>query len=313
MTLKDFPFESRWQMLSTGHKLHYVDEGSGVPAVMLHGNPTWCYMYRKLIKSLADKGRRAIAFDHLGCGFSDKPKDEPFSMAQVHLDFDFGIDNNNRPKCLTYCLQSHLDNMTEFIDAVLPSGDPFDLIVHDWGGPIGFAYAERHPERIRHIVLMNTVAWMSRTFPKSIYLTKCPLLGALLVRHLNVLIHVALKKMPIRPLPSEVLAAYRLPYRNYHDRIAIQRFPQDIPLGPNHPSYRLFQKLEENLHILSDHPMLALWGMHDFCFPPAFLRQWQERFPNLKTQTFPDASHFLLEDLPQEVITTIMDFLKTNK
>ncbi len=288
MTLKDFPFESRWQTLSSGNKLHYVDVGNGVPAVMLHGNPTWCYMYRDLIQSLADNGHRAIAFDHLGCGLSDKPKNTP------------------------YHLQGHLDNMTEFIDAVLPNGEPFDLIVHDWGGPIGFAYAERHPERIMRIVLMNTVAWMSRQFPKSIYLTKCPWLGAFLVRHMNVLIHVALKKMPVRPLPSEVAAAYRLPYGNYHDRITVQRFPQDIPLGPSHPSYNLFKKLEENLHTLSNHPMLALWGMRDFCFPPAFLHEWQARFPNLKVQTFDNASHFLLEDAPQEVIPTIVDFLQSH-
>ncbi len=312
MTLKDFPFKSRWQTLSTAHRLHFVDIGDGFPAVMLHGNPTWCYMYRRLIQGLVDSGHRAISFDHLGCGLSDKPKDAPMSIQQVHLDFDYGCDNKDKPKCLTYCLQSHLDNMTDFIDAVLPNGESFDLIVHDWGGPIGFAYAERHPERIRKIVLMNTVAWLSRQFPKSIYLTKCPLLGALLVRHLNVLMHVALKKMPVRPLPPEVSAAYRLPYGNYHDRIAIQRFPQDIPLGPSHPSYNNFKELEENLHVLSNHPMLALWGMRDFCFPPAFLREWQARFPSLKVQAFDNASHFLLEDAPQEVVPTIVDFLRSN-
>lgn len=277
------PFPSHWHQLPNGHRLHYLDEGSGQPVVMLHGNPTWCYMYRDLVAVLAGHGFRAIAPDHLGCGLSDKPQD------------------------YNYCLQAHLDHLTDLLDHLqLPA---FDLVVHDWGGPVGLAYAVGHPERVRRIVLMNTIAWPSRQFPKTIYLTKCPWLGAFLVRACNLLLHVALHRVPARPLPPDVIAAYRAPYASYRDRIAIQRFPQDIPLGPRHQSYIQFQQLAAALHTLQNHPVLAAWGQRDFCFPLSFLDRWSQILPNLQKHVFPEASHFLLEDAPDQVIPAILQFL----
>lgn len=277
-----FPFKSEYHALPAGHRLHYVQHGDGFPTVMLHGNPTWSFMFRNLMLNLPNT--QAIALDHLGCGLSDKPQDA------------------------TYSLQTHFDNLTDFIDNHLKL-QQFDLIVHDWGGPVGFAYAVKHPERIRKIVLMNTVAWSSKRFPKAIYLTKCPFLGAFLVRSLNVLTHVALHKVPLKPLSKDVLDGFQAPYGSYADRIAIQRFPQDIPLGPSHQSYNAFKELEQQLPVLKNHPVLACWGEVDFCFPMDFLKKWQEILPNIKTVTFPQASHLLLEDCPDDVSKTIADFL----
>ena len=268
--------------------MHFVDEGAGPAVLMLHGNPTWSYMYRLPIARLADDGHRAIALDHLGCGRSDKPQDT------------------------VYSLKTHLDNLEHVIGAIL--GDaPFDLVVHDWGGPVGLLYAEQHPERIRRIVIMNTVAWSSTHFPKGRYLAKCPFVGAFLVRTLNILIHIALRRMPVHPLSKTVEAAYRAPYRTYRDRIAIQRFPQDIPLGPRHPSHALFKQLENDLPRLASIPMMALWGEKDFCFPLEFLNHWKTVFPAIAAVRFPNASHFLLEDEPQAVTSALCDFLTLQK
>lgn len=281
-----FPYAPHWHTLPDGRRLHYVDEGAGRPVVLLHGNPTWSFMYRDAIAALVANGFRAIAPDHLGCGLSDKPQDAD------------------------YTLDAHVGRLESLLDA-LNLDVPLALVVHDWGGPIGLAFAERHPGRVRRIVLMNTIAWATRQFPKAIYLTKCPWLGALLVRRLNVLLNVALRRVPLTPLPPDVEAGYRAPYRSYRDRIAIQRFPQDIPLGPGHPSHEAFCLLERGLPGLRRHRVLALWGEHDFCFPLAFLDRWRDLLGDaLEVRTFPNASHLLLEDQPEAVLKELLAFLR---
>ena len=128
---EEYPFESHYFDVPAG-SLHYVDEGCGQPIVMVHGNPTWSYLYRHLIKRLRSE-YRCLAPDHLGFGLSDKPKD------------------------WSYLPADHATNLTALIEELGLKN--ITLVVQDWGGPIGLSYAVDHPENVARIIIMNTWAW----------------------------------------------------------------------------------------------------------------------------------------------------------
>ena len=279
-----FPFAPHFATTPDGLRQHYADEGRGHPCLLLHGIPTWAFMYRGVIRSLAAAGRRAIAPDLIGCGLSDKPQ------------------------TWNYCLANQVKALEHLLDHVLglPS---FDLVAHDWGGPIGLGYAVRHPERIRRIVLMNTAAFATDDCPKFVWLLRTPFLGALLARRLNLLVEGALRLATRRRLPPAVRAGYRFPYGSYHDRIATQRFAQDLPFGPSHQTWAVLREIEERLPVLADKPLLLCWGEKDFCFHTGFLRRWQSIYPGAETTVFPQAGHYLLEDEPEAIPPLLTAFL----
>ena len=280
-----YPFESRFTTTPDGYRMHYIQEGTGEPVLMVHGNPTWSFFFRNLIPEVVKDGRQAIAVDLLGCGLSDKPQ-------------NWG-----------YHLEGHIRNLEHFIDEDLKLSK-VSLVLHDWGGGVGMGYAVRHPEKVDRIILMNTGAFLSNDVPKSIFLARCPFLGAFLVRGLNILVEAALRLAPARKLPPEVRAGYRFPYRNWHDRIAVQRFPQDIPLNPKHPTWATLSALGDALPILKDKKITLIWGEKDFCFHMGFFRIWRKIYPDAAAYSFPEASHYLLEDLPEKIIPLIVRQLR---
>ena len=145
-----YPFESHFLNIN-GHKLHYVDQGNGAPVFMVHGNPTWSFYYRNLITHLS-KEFRTIAPDHIGCGFSDKPGPE-------HYD---------------YTLASRVNDLDILIQKLCPH-EKISLIVHDWGGMIGLAWALDHMDRIEKIVITNTSGFFlpkEKSFPFLLWLIK---------------------------------------------------------------------------------------------------------------------------------------------
>jgi len=129
-----YPFESRFMDMD-GFKYHYVDEGAGSPVIMVHGNPTWSFYYRQLIQALSPQ-YRAIAVDHVGCGLSDKPSEDQYA----------------------YTLDSRINDLENFISR-LELKETLTLVLHDWGGMIGVAYALRHLDMIEKIILLNTAAF----------------------------------------------------------------------------------------------------------------------------------------------------------
>jgi len=250
--------------------------------VMLHGNPTWSFMYRNLIAEL-QVDHRVVAPDHLGCGRSDKP--------QAH----------------NYCLADHIANLEKLIDQL--EIDRFSLVVHDWGGAIGMGYAVRHPERIEAMVIMNTAAFHSRHIPQRIRLCRAPLLGELLVRGANLFVRAALHMTVCRRLPREIQQGYLAPYDSWRNRIGVMRFVQDIPMAKNHPSHQTLREIENGLAKLQDIPALILWGGKDWCFNRHFLTRWQEILPKAACHCFEDAGHYLLEDAQGNIEPRIHNFL----
>lgn len=280
-----FPFESRHLDLD-GLRYHYLHEGAGDPVVMLHGNPTWSFYYRNLVERL--RGRhRVIVPDHIGCGLSDKPGDDRYDY--------------------------HLERRVADLDALLTRLGALErvtLVLHDWGGMIGMAWAADHPGAIARLVLLNTAAFhlpRMKRLPWQLRLARTPV-GALLIRGLNLFSWGATRYGCRRPLPREVLRAYRAPYDSWQNRIATLRFVEDIPLAPGDRGYDRVSAVDAALARFRDTPTLICWGLRDFVFDASFLEGWRARLPNARVHAFEDAGHLILEDEPR-VIGLIEEFL----
>lgn len=277
-----YPFTPKTLAIN-GHTLSYLDEGSGPAIVMLHGNPTWSFYYRKLVRSLRSEFR-VIVPDHMGCGLSAKPQDYPYTLA------------------------THIDNLTALIDHL--GLTELSLMVHDWGGAIGMGFAGRHPEMIRSLVITNTAAFTSDRIPWRIWLCRLPVLGALLVRGLNGFAGPAVRMAVTKQMAPDDARCYLKPYDSWHNRVAIHAFVRDIPLDPRHPSWPTLVEVEKALPSLQDKPMLILWGGRDFCFNDWFYHEWLRRFPKARRHYFAEAGHYLLEDAASEIKPMVREFFK---
>lgn len=277
-----FPYPPR-RIEVNGHAMAYVDEGQGPVVVLLHGNPTWSFMYRHLINALRDR-YRVIAVDHLGCGNSDKPQDYPYRLAD------------------------HIDNLEVLLEKL--GITRATLVMHDWGGAIGMGYAVRHPKRIASLVLCNTAAFPARRMPRRIRLCRLPLLGTLAVRGLNLFARAALSMAVQQPLSAAIKNGFLAPYDSWHHRKAVLRFVQDIPMGPRHPSWPTLVAIEQGLGQFRHTPVLLAWGGKDFCFNRAFLTKWREIYPQAESRCFKQAGHYVFEDAHLEIEPLIRAFLE---
>lgn len=285
----EYPFESHGLNID-GVRYHYIDEGGGdrtssAPLLFVHGNPTWSFAWRNLIKQISPQ-HRCIAVDHVGCGLSDKPQ---------HY---------------SYTLRQHVDNLVRLIDHL--DLERVTLVGHDWGGCIGMGAAARRSDRFARFILMNTAAFRSRRIPFRIAVCRWPLLGALGVRGMNLFSRAALH-MAIAPgthLSKAVRAGYLAPYDSWRNRIGVHQFVQDIPLRPDHRSYETLLGIESALSNFRNRPILFVWGMQDWCFTPAFLDEWLERFSEAQVRRLPNASHYLFEDAPEECAARIREFIE---
>ncbi len=286
-----YPFIGRTLDVN-GLRLHYLDEGAGDPVVMLHGNPTWSFFYRNLVLALRG-GCRVVVPDHIGCGLSDKPaaKDYPYTLAR------------------------RVDDLDELLERV-GVRENVTLVLHDWGGMIGMAWAHRRPERVRRLVVLNTAAFhlpAGKRLPWSLWLCRNTPLGPLLVRGLNAFSRAAVHWCVTRPLSPQARAGYLAPYNSWRNRVAVLRFVQDIPLRPGDASYGLVSEAQDGLHRFRDLPMLICWGGKDFVFDRDFLGEWRRRFPGAEAHEFADAGHFVLEDAGEQIIPLVRDFLNKTR
>jgi len=280
-----YPFAAHHLDLD-GLRLHYVDEGAGEPLVCVHGNPTWSFYFRRVIREFSATCR-VIAPDHIGCGLSDKPGDADYP----------------------YRLERRVADLERLIAALdLPR---FTLVVHDWGGMIGCCVACRQPQRIARLVVLNTAAFLlpaGRRFPLRLRIVRDLPLGGLLVRGFNAFARGALHLAVTQPLPPDVQRGYLAPYASWASRIATLRFVQDIPLAPGDASYDLARWVDEHLDRLAAIPKLICWGARDFVFDDAFLAEWRRRFPDAEVHRFADAGHYVLEDAGDRVLARMRDF-----
>jgi len=287
-----YDFQPRYLELG-GYRLHFLDEGRGDPLVMVHGNPSWSFMYRRLASSLRSRFR-VIVPDHIGCGFSDKPDDSVYD----------------------YILESRIRDLETLLET-LGVSDNITLALHDWGGLIGMGYATRHPDRIARIILLNTAAFHlpeGKRLHWSILYCRRSRLAGYMIRRLNLFARIA-SRIGCRqnPMSARVRKAYLAPYNNWENRRAILRFIQDIPLEPSDPSYEPVSEIEKQLNRLSDIPVLICWGERDFVFDLEFLKEWERRFPAAEVHRFPKAGHYVLEDAFDRIFPLIHRFLDDSR
>jgi haloalkane dehalogenase len=283
-----YPFQPKKLSTLGGARLSYVDEGprSDEAVVMVHGNPTWSFYYRSLITALSPK-MRCVALDHIGMGLSDKPQDYPYTLERRIADLDQLITTLGLKKV--------------------------HLVVHDWGGAIGLGWGTRNADKVRRIVILNTGAFLSQRIPLRIALCKNHPVGTWIVRGLNGFTWPAnTMAMSRRKLTDDEKRAYLFPHGDWNDRVAVNAFVKDIPLSPEHPSYKTLEGVGVRLNRLAAKPIRILWGGKDFCFDQSFYNEFLKRFPKANATYYKEVGHYVTEDAPEDFVREARQHLVTD-
>jgi haloalkane dehalogenase len=282
---KLYPFDPKVFITPSGAAMSFVDEGprSDEAVLMLHGNPTWSFFYRRLITRLAPFVR-CVAPDHIGMGLSQKPRDYDYTLGTRISDIEALVASLGLRRV--------------------------HLVVHDWGGAIGFGVATANPDLIGKITILNTAAFTSVRIPRRISLCRWPMIGEAIVRGLNGFAGPATRMaMHNRKLTPDERRGFLLPYDSWANRVAVNAFVRDIPVEEGHRSRSVLIGIEERLGRLSAHDKLIVWGGRDFCFDGQFLERWRAIYPDAEVNLLRDAGHYVLEDRNEEVCSLISDFI----
>jgi len=281
----EYPFESHFVDVD-GQKIHYVDEGSGETILCVHGNPTWSFAWRNVVRKLRDH-YRVIAIDHLGCGLSSKPHGH------------------------TYSLAGHISNLQSLVTQL--DLNQITLFAHDWGGAIGMGTAGKLPERFSRFALFNTAAFRSQNIPLRIAICRIPFVGTFALRGLNAFSRAALTMAVEKPMTCAVKRGYLAPYNSWANRAAVNAFVKDIPLKASHPSWQTLVDVEAGLKQFKKHPMMLVWGERDWCFTTNFLDEFEQRFPKAETLLIPDGGHYIFEDSHEKFLPRVEEFLSQHR
>lgn len=286
--LPDFPFEPRYVEIPSGEggtlRIHHVDEGprEGEVVLMLHGEPSWCFLYRKVIRVVAEAGLRAVAPDLIGFGRSDKPAERE-----------------------DYTYQRHVDWVWAFIEA--QRLERITLLCQDWGGLIGLRLCAEHPERFARVIAANTGLPTGDQRPSSFFSQwqrfsqEVPELP----------IGMIVERGCARPLPPEIVEAYSAPFPDESYKAGARKFPLLVPSTPDDPASAANRQAWAALGRF-DRPFLTAFGDSDPITRGAEL-EMQKRIPGAAGQphvTLKQAGHFLQEDAGEELGRVVVDFMK---
>ncbi len=275
----EYSFAHRYFQVG-GNKLHYVDEGRGEVLLFVHGTPSWSFDWRHLIRHFSGS-YRCIAIDHIGFGLSDKPDGYDYSTI------------NHSETLRRFIEQMQLDNIT--------------LIVHDFGGPIGLNFAISHPDSVMRIVVLNSWLWSSEgdaEYRKLKRILKSPLLP-FLYKYLNFSACFILPaSFGDHKLHKRLTGQYTGPFRNIRSRKGPLAFAQSLLTDQ-----QWFESLWRKIEIISDKPILFVWGMKDKTVRPKYLDKFVSGFTNARVTKLPGCGHFPQEEEPEEVIEALQNFL----
>ncbi len=253
-----FPVEHRFLDLD-GARIHYVDEGSGETLLLLHGNPAWSFLYRKMIGALKDQFR-CVALDYPGYGMSDAPPGYGFTPREHSVMLE------------RFVQRLGLTDLT--------------IMVQDWGGPIGFGFAGQRPELVRRFIIGNTFAWPLEGDLR-IHVFSWVMggpIGRALTRGFNFVPRFFFSRGLAHHVPQEVLDLYLAPWRDPARRKAAVIAPRQLIAASAFP-----REVELSLPKFADRPALIVWGTKDFAFREAERERFEQAFPRHKTILFDDA------------------------
>jgi haloalkane dehalogenase len=277
--LPDYPFAAH-RIDVGGPTMHYLDEGAGDPVLLLHGEPTWSFLWRNLIPPLVGAGRRVVAPDLLGFGRSDKPEDIGW-----------------------YSYDRHVDSVVRLVAQLDLRGTT--LVVHDWGGPIGLRLAVEHEERIERVVILDT-AIGGGSAPSETWLR-----FRAMVREVGGELDIGrlVAAGTARGLSDDVRAAYDAPFPTPESKAGALAFPELVPVTPDHPNTAPLNRVRDALRSWRK-PALVVWGAEDPVLPPSVAERFVELIPGAEGPVLLDgAGHFLQEDRPDELAGAILDFI----
>ena len=272
-----YPFEDHWAEID-GSTVHYVDEGEGPPMLMLHGNPTWSFTWREVIKGLQNRFR-CIALDYPGFGLSEAAPGYAF-----------------RP-------QDH----ARVVEQLVTRLDLHDIttLSHDWGGPIGFATAARMPDRFTGFAIGNTWAWPMNKNPGAQAFSRFlggPI-GGYLIKRRNFFVERIIPSGTKHVGPDErVMEHYRRPFPTPESRVPVHVFPKAI-IGETD----WLREVENGLKSLDDRPALIVWPTKDQAFREGERKRWESLFTDHRTVTLEGAGHYIGEDAPKEIVTALSE------
>jgi len=289
--LAEYDFQANFFHRPDGLDLHYLDEGQGPPVLMVHGNPSWSFLWRKLVRALAPDFRCLVP-DHLGMGWSARPTADQYGFR----------------------LADRVQDLSDLVEHWQPDR-PVHMVVHDWGGPIGLTWAVAHPERVASLTIMNTGTRVPTGYRLPLRLaafkTFAPL-GSVLAQRFNWFARGTAFFGTGRELSPEANRGFLVPYLKPEDRLGLARFVEDIPLAPAHPSYELLAETDRLLATaLADKPLTLVWGLRDFVFDRAVFLDWRQRFPEAPALVLPEAGHYLLEDEPGKITSHVRKFINS--
>jgi haloalkane dehalogenase len=276
--LPDFPFASHYRDFD-GLRLAHLDEGEGAPVLFVHGEPTWSFLWRKVIPPVRDAGYRCIAPDLAGFGRSDKP-----------IDGDW------------YSYDRHTETIAQLVEEL--DLQDATIVVHDWGGPIGLRVAVEHAERFSRIVILDTGLFTGHQEMNDAWLAFRDFVERTEDLPIGMLIRGACKRDP----GDEVIAAYESPFPNADSKAGARAFPRFLPTSPEMPGAEAGQRVLEALR--SDtRPKLMLWGDSDPVLPLATGERFAAALGTEIDHVIADASHFLQEDAGAEIGDLIANWL----
>jgi haloalkane dehalogenase len=276
--LPDFPFEPHYRELD-GFRLAHIDEGDGPPVIFVHGEPTWSFLWRKVIPPVRDAGFRCIAPDMAGFGRSDKP-----------MDLDW------------YSYDRHVDTLAPLLEDL----DIKDatVVVHDWGGPVGLRLAVEHPDRIARMVILDTGLFTGHQKMTAAWTAFRDFVERTEDLPVGFLVKGACKHDP----GDEVIAAYDAPYPSAASKAGARAFPLLIPTAPDRPGAEAGQRVLEALRE-DARPKLILWADSDPVLPLETGRKFASALGIEIGHVIEDASHFLQEDAGPQIGALIADWL----
>jgi haloalkane dehalogenase len=277
--LPGYPFEAHYRE-ADGLRLAHIDEGEGRPVIFFHGEPTWSYLWRKVIPPVRDAGYRCIAPDLAGFGRSDKPTELGWYSYERHVE-------------LTAGLLTELD----LRDAT--------AVVHDWGGPIGMRLAVDNPDRISRLVVLDTGLFTGHQKMTDAWKAFHDFVERTEDLPVGMLVRGACFKDP----GDEVIAAYEAPYTDAASKAGARAFPLMLPTDPEAPGAAAGQRVLEALRE-DDRPILGLWADSDPIIPPQVGERFCEAIGAPKPRLIENASHFLQEDAGEQIGKLIAEWLE---